>query len=73
MPRLNMSYTEDDLRRLVVEDIARKTGMDIKTVDVKILVKSKQNYKSEWESAAFKAEVDSNIQLRRCIKYARII
>ena len=61
MPRLNMSYTEDDLRRLVVEDIARKTGMDIKTVDVKILVKSKQNYKSEWESAAFKAEVDSNI------------
>ena len=61
MPRLNMSYTEDDLRRLVVEDIARKTGIDIKTVDVKILVKSKQNYKSEWESAAFKAEIDSYI------------
>lgn len=56
MPTLNLSYTEHDLIRLIIDDISNKTNVVLNERDVMIMVKSSQNYKSEWEKAAFKAE-----------------
>lgn len=53
---VEITYTEQDLKRLVMEDIQRKLG-DVPFDEKKVVIetKSKQNFKSEWESAAFRA------------------
>lgn len=55
---LTIQLTEQDIKHLVYAEIARRLG-DIKfePSQVKLEVKSKQNYKSEWETAAFRAYV----------------
>jgi hypothetical protein len=56
MMHINVELNENDLKKLVLDEIIRKTGNDeITEKDIKILVKSKQNYKFEWENADFKA------------------
>lgn len=58
MPIINIEFTEDDLKDLVTRRLSELLGdVVIKRADVKIEVKSKQNYKSEWEEAAFRATV----------------
>jgi len=53
---LTVTYTEAELRQLVFEDLAKKLGdIPIQVEKVEIQVKSKQNYKAEWETAAFRA------------------
>ena len=59
MAQINISITEDDLKKLIVDHLSEKLNIPVETSDVKILVKSKQNYKSEWEDAHFKAEFQS--------------
>lgn len=54
---INIQLTERDLIRLVLADLSNKTGFDLTANDIKIEVKSKQNYKSEWETAEFRATV----------------
>ena len=55
---LNISIDEHRLRQLVVDHFRSLLGdVEIQTKDVNILVKSQQNYKSEWETASFKATV----------------
>lgn len=57
--KVHLELNEQDLRSLVLVDIASKLGrIDVLAKDVRIEVKSKQNYKSEWEEAAFRAVVD---------------
>ena len=47
---------EKELRKIIQEKLIEMLpNTHIATEDVKIEVKSKQNYKSEWEQAAFKA------------------
>lgn len=54
--KINIEIDESELRRLVFEHIRSKLGdAKINPKHVKIQVKSKQNYKSEWEEAAFRA------------------
>ena len=56
---INVTLTEADIKRLILRELKELTGIpDLKESDVSIKVKSKQNYKSEWEEAAFKAEID---------------
>jgi hypothetical protein len=53
--KLDIEYTDQDIKDLILKDLANKFDgeIDPKLLDIK--VKSKQNYRSEWESAAFKA------------------
>lgn len=55
--KLEIILSEDDLKKLAVEHIATLLNCAISPEDVKIEVKSKQNYKSEWEVAAYRARV----------------
>lgn len=56
---ITIEITERDLTDLIIEHI-NKAVVDRKVTrqDVKILVKSKRNYRAEWETAAFKATVN---------------
>ena len=49
---ISIELTEEDLKKLIYKEIASRLNtdnLDIPRVSIK--VKSKQNYKSEWESA----------------------
>lgn len=59
--RISVEINESDLRSLVLEHLQEKFNSDLKPDDVKIEVKSKQNYKSEWESASFRATVSKEV------------
>jgi len=58
--RIRIELTEEDLRRLVADEIRARTGGPFDEKRVTIEVKSKQNYRSEWESAAFRAIYERN-------------
>lgn len=54
---ISIELSETDVKNLICQEIARKTNIDVEEVrgHVLIQVKSKQNFKSEWEEAAIKA------------------
>lgn len=54
---INIVVDEDTLRSLVHKFLCEQVGAELDKKDIKIVVKSKQNYKSEWEEAEFKATV----------------
>ena len=59
--KIKVTIDELELKKLVVRELQNKMGdilIDIK--DVNIMVKSKQNYKPEWEEAEFKAEFETH-------------
>ncbi len=59
--RINIEIGEEELKKLIIQEIKDKLGsVVLDTSKVKIMVKSKQNYKSEWEPAAFKAIYESS-------------
>ncbi len=54
--QITIEITEIELRKLVIAEIEKRLGeIPLSPDKVAILVKSKQNYKSEWETAAFRA------------------
>lgn len=57
--KIKIEITEKELKKIIKEHIDDTLNKDIDMNDVKILVKSKQNYKSEWEAADFKAEYEN--------------
>lgn len=58
MAKIVVEYTEEDLKKLVLKDIRDKMpGISFEPRDVHIETKSKQNYKSEWESANFRGRI----------------
>ena len=58
MASINIEYTEHDLKKLVMADLAEKMpDVAFKETDVKIETKSNQNYRAEWEQAAFRATI----------------
>ena len=51
-----IKLNEKTLKNLIFKYIQEKMGsMDISVNDIKIEVKSAQNYKSEWEKAEYRA------------------
>jgi hypothetical protein len=46
-----------DVKKLILDHIKSKGNPDVKLEDIKIVTQSTQNYKAEWESAVFKAEI----------------
>lgn len=56
--KIDIEIDEKKLRELVYRYLQDQLGsVDLDPKDVDIEVKSKQNYRSEWESAAFRARV----------------
>ncbi len=54
--KIRIELTEDDLKKLIIKELENSLGNIALSEDkVKIYVKSKQNFKPEWESADFKA------------------
>lgn len=61
MVRIQIEIEEKTVRRLVLEHVQSMLGdIPVSEDDITIEVKSKQNYRSEWESAAFRARVDKH-------------
>ena len=56
MASLKIEITESELRELVRKRLVDVLGaIDLDEKLIKIQVRSKQNYKSEWEEAQFRA------------------
>jgi hypothetical protein len=54
--QMRLSMTEDEIKTAIVSYVASVYGVTIKKDHLHIEVKSKQNYKSEWEQAAIRIE-----------------
>ena len=62
--KVQIIIDEKDLRALILDHLQSQLGESaglITPSDVNIEVKSKQNYKSEWEKAAIRAIIDRTI------------
>lgn len=63
--RVEISVTEEDIKRIVMEKLGAMLNKNIAEKDVQFLVMSKKNYHvNEWENGRFKVEVhfDSNLE-----------
>jgi hypothetical protein len=59
--KIKIELDEKYLRQLVLDSIGRQLGdVVFNANDVEIQVKSKQNWKSEWEPADFRAVIEIN-------------
>lgn len=52
---IRVEITNEDLKSLIKEHLSELFNTPIDESKLKIQVKSKQNYKSEWENADFRA------------------
>ena len=60
--RAKFELSEADLKALILTEMQTKLGENaLNSSNLKIEVKSKQNYKSEWEPAAFRAVYEGDI------------
>lgn len=60
--KISVQLSEDDLRQLVLKKIQEEMPeADIQMEHVKIETKSTQNYRAEWEVAAFRARVEREL------------
>ena len=59
--QLDIGLTETDLRQLVREHVQDKTGFVLDDKDIKIMVKTTQNYKAEWEAGKFRATISKHM------------
>lgn len=53
---IQVVLSESDVRRLIKDEVERLTGQSVAVAEIKIEVKSKHNFRSEWETANFRAE-----------------
>lgn len=51
-----ITLVEEEIRRALSEYIARTYGVSIAPDQLPLMVKSKQNYKGEWEQASMKID-----------------
>ena len=56
--KINVELNGDELKSLVVEYLSNLLNTTLTIDDIKIETKSTQNYKAEWETAAFRARVE---------------
>lgn len=58
MASIKIEMDSVELEKLIVRFFQDKLGdVDLELEDITIEVKSKQNYRSEWEKAAFRASI----------------
>lgn len=61
MLTIKVEYTEKELAALVLKDLQENASYPIKEEDIRIEVKSKQNYRSEWEKASYRAVIEKTL------------
>ena len=54
--QIEVRMIETEIREAIAEYIHRAYGVKVNAVQLTLWVKSKQNYKSEWEQAHIKLE-----------------
>jgi hypothetical protein len=54
--KIQITLTEQELKQLAIDHIEEVINHEIDPNKLKIMVKSTQNYKSEWEKASYKLE-----------------
>jgi len=60
---IRIEVNEETLRHIVIGYLQNKLGeVDVDPDSVRIQVKSKQNYRSEWEEAAYRAVIEKSIE-----------
>ena len=57
--KIRIEFTEKDLKRLIIQDLEGLLNDSYDEKNIKIEVKSSQNYKAEWEQANFRAIYES--------------
>lgn len=57
--KINVEIDEKTLKDLVLDHFRTLMRVDLRPDQIKIEVKSKQNYRSEWEEASFRARIDT--------------
>lgn len=53
--RAELQLTADDIRTAIQEYIIKRTGVFVAPTSITMQTKSKQNFRSEWEEADFRA------------------
>lgn len=65
MTKIDIEIGTEDLKTLVLKHLSNLLNVDdLSAANITIEVKSKQNYKSEWESAEFRAKVIRFVDLK---------
>lgn len=60
--RISLSYDSETIKKLIQEDIIQKIGVSVPSTDIKVLVRSKQNYReNQFERGELKCDLDANI------------
>lgn len=59
---VKISLTEDEIRQAISRYIQDKTSVFVEHTDVKIQVKSEQNYKAEWENARIRCDFEAKVK-----------
>lgn len=59
--KINVELTEGDIREILAEYVNDRYSLSLKPEELHIQVKSKQNYRSEWEYA----DIRLNLALQR--------
>lgn len=60
MANIHIVIDEKELRKILFDYLSSKVDFPIESNDIIIETKSKQNYRSEWENAAFRAVLNRN-------------
>jgi hypothetical protein len=61
MAKFEHMLTEEDLRKIIAKHIRDTVNVSLSPDSVNIQAKPKQNYRSEWETAEFRAIVSQKL------------
>lgn len=62
MAQVSILMVEQEILLAVAQYLQREYGVTVSTAGLHVSVKSKQNYKAEWEQAAIKIECSTSAQ-----------
>lgn len=60
--QIKIEITEDEIKKLIIRELENRLGDGFDKNHLVIEVKSKQNYRSEWEISAFRATYSGEVK-----------
>jgi hypothetical protein len=57
---VKVALSQDEIKTAIANYVQSRTGVAIDASSVSVQVKSTQNYRAEWENAAFRAEFEAS-------------